>query len=176
MMVVKNNYFWLKPTDEAGFIANGDIVEVLEIFKIQELYGFQFAKVKVRMIDYPNQKPFETILLLDTINSESPSLTYEEQNRLFQEVMADYEDERASYKKYKKVKENEYFNALQVKFSYAVTCHKAQGGQWNTVFIERPYLPNGQDRDYLRWLYTAITRAKEKVYLLGFKDEDFDSF
>lgn len=175
MMVVKNNYFWLKPTDEAGFIANGDIVEVLEIFKIQELYGFQFAKVKVRMIDYPNQKPFETILLLDTINSESPSLTYEEQNRLFQEVMADYEEERASYKKYKKVKENEYFNALQVKFSYAVTCHKAQGGQWNTVFIERPYLPNGQDRDYLRWLYTAITRAKEKVYLLGFKNEDFDS-
>jgi superfamily I DNA/RNA helicase len=148
---------------------------VLEIFKIQELYSFQFAKVKVRMIDYPNQRPFETILLLDTINSESPSLTYEQQNRLFQEVMADYEEERASYKKYKKVKENEYFNALQVKFSYAVTCHKAQGGQWNTVFIERPYLPNGQDRDYLRWLYTAITRAKEKVYLLGFKNEDFDS-
>lgn len=176
MMVVKNNYFWLKPTDEAGFIANGDIIEVLEIFKILELYSFQFAKVKVRMIDYPNQQPFETILLLDTITSESPSLTYEQQNRLYQEVMADYQDEKASYKKYKKVKENEYFNALQVKFSYAVTCHKAQGGQWNTVFIERPYLPNGQDRDYLRWLYTAITRAKEKVYLLGFKDEDFDSF
>jgi ATP-dependent exoDNAse (exonuclease V) alpha subunit len=174
MMVVKNNYFWLKPTDEAGFIANGDIIEVLEIFKILELYSFQFAKVKVRMIDYPNQKPFETILLLDTITSESPSLTYEQQNRLYQEVMADYQDEKASYKKYKKVKENEYFNALQVKFSYAVTCHKAQGGQWNTVFIERPYLPNGQDRDYLRWLYTAITRAKEKVYLLGFKNEDFD--
>lgn len=174
MMVVKNNYFWLKPTDEAGFIANGDIIEVLEIFKILELYSFQFAKVKVRMIDYPNQQPFETILLLDTINSESPSLTYEQQNRLYQEVMADYQDEKASYKKYKKVKENEYFNALQVKFSYAVTCHKAQGGQWNTVFIERPYLPNGQDRDYLRWLYTAITRAKEKVYLLGFKNEDFD--
>lgn len=174
MMVVKNNYFWLKPTDEAGFIANGDIIEVLEIFKILELYSFQFAKVKVRMIDYPNQQPFETILLLDTITSESPSLTYEQQNRLYQEVMADYQDEKASYKKYKKVKENEYFNALQVKFSYAVTCHKAQGGQWNTVFIERPYLPNGQDRDYLRWLYTAITRAKEKVYLLGFKNEDFD--
>ncbi|MFA5556153.1 MAG: AAA family ATPase [Flavobacteriaceae bacterium] len=173
LMVVKNNYFWIKPTDEAGFIANGDIIEVLEIFKIIELYTFKFAKVKVRMIDYPNQKPFETILLLDTISSETPSLTYEEQNRLYQEVMADYEDERAQYKKYKKVKENEYFNALQVKFSYAVTCHKAQGGQWNTVFIEQPYLPNGQDRDYLRWLYTAITRAQEKVYLIGFKDESF---
>lgn len=173
LMVVKNNYFWLKPTDEAGFIANGDIIEVLEIFKITELYSFKFAKVKVRMIDYPNQRPFETILLLDTINSESPSLTYEEQNRLYQEVMEDYQDEKAQYKKYKKVKENEYFNALQVKFSYAVTCHKAQGGQWNTVFIEQPYLPNGVDKEYLRWLYTALTRAKEKVYLIGFKDESF---
>ncbi len=173
LMVVKNNYFWLKPTDEAGFIANGDIIEVLEIFKITELYSFKFAKVKIRMIDYPNQRPFETVLLLDTINSESPSLTYEEQNRLYQEVMEDYQEEKAQYKKYKKVKENEYFNALQVKFSYAVTCHKAQGGQWNTVFIEQPYLPNGVDKEYLRWLYTALTRAKEKVYLIGFKDESF---
>jgi ATP-dependent exoDNAse (exonuclease V) alpha subunit len=173
LMVVKNNYFWLKPTDEAGFIANGDIIEVLEIFKITELYSFKFAKVKIRMIDYPNQRPFETVLLLDTINSESPSLTYEEQNRLYQEVMEDYQEEKAQYKKYKKVKENEYFNALQVKFSYAVTCHKAQGGQWNTVFIEQPYLPNGVDKEYLRWLYTALTRAKDKVYLIGFKDESF---
>ncbi len=174
MMVVKNNYFWLKETDEAGFIANGDIVEVLEIYKIQELYGFKFAKVKIRMVDYPNQKPFETILLLDTITSESPSLTYEEANRLYQEVLKDYENEGASYKKVQKVKENEYFNALQVKFSYAITCHKSQGGQWNTVFVEQPYLPNGVDRDYIRWLYTAVTRAKEKLYLIGFKDENFE--
>jgi ATP-dependent exoDNAse (exonuclease V) alpha subunit len=174
MMVVKNNYFWLKETDEAGFIANGDIVEVLEIYKIQELYGFKFAKVKIRMVDYPNQKPFETILLLDTITSESPSLTYEEANRLYQEVLKDYENEGASYKKAQKVKENEYFNALQVKFSYAITCHKSQGGQWNTVFVEQPYLPNGVDRDYIRWLYTAVTRAKEKLYLIGFKVENFE--
>ncbi|HQX02864.1 MAG TPA: AAA family ATPase [Flavobacterium sp.] len=174
MMVVKNNYFWLKETDEAGFIANGDIVEVLEIYKIQELYGFKFAKVKIRMVDYPNQKPFETILLLDTITSESPSLTYEEANRLYHEVLKDYENEGASYKKVQKVKENEYFNALQVKFSYAITCHKSQGGQWNTVFVEQPYLPNGMDRDYIRWLYTAVTRAKEKLYLIGFKDENFE--
>jgi len=173
LMVVKNNYFWIKPSDEAGFIANGDIIEVLEIFKIIELYSFRFAKVKVRMIDYPNQKNFETILLLDTLSSEMPSLTFEEQNRLYQEIMADYENEKSQYKKYKNVKENEYFNALQVKFSYAVTCHKAQGGQWNTIFVEQPYLPNGIDRDYLRWLYTALTRAKEKVYLIGFKNEYF---
>ena len=173
LMVVKNNYFWLKDSDEAGFIANGDIIEVLEIFSILELYGFKFAKVKIRMVDYPNQIPLETVLLLDTITSESPSLTYEESNKLYQEVLLDYEGE-TKYKKFQKVKENEFFNALQVKFSYAITCHKSQGGQWNTVFIEQPYLPNGIDRDYIRWLYTAITRAKDKLYLIGFKDENFE--
>ena len=173
LMVVKNNYFWLKDSDEAGFIANGDIIEILEIFSIQELYGFKFAKVKIRMVDYPNQKPFETVLLLDTIKSESPSLTYEESNRLYEEVMKDYESETTKYKKFQKVKANEYFNGLQVKFSYAITCHKSQGGQWDTVFIEQPYLPNGIDRDYIRWLYTAMTRAKNKLYLIGFKDEYF---
>jgi ATP-dependent exoDNAse (exonuclease V) alpha subunit len=172
LMVVKNNYFWLKEKDEAGFIANGDIIEVLEIFSIKELYTFKFANVKIRMVDYPNQKPFETVLLLDTITSESPSLTYDESNRLYQEVMKDYEGE-TKYKMFQKVKENEYFNALQVKFSYAITCHKSQGGQWNTVFVEQPYLPDGIDRDYIRWLYTAITRAKDKLYLIGFKDENF---
>ncbi|MCW2120833.1 ATP-dependent DNA helicase [Flavobacterium sp. 7A] len=173
LMVVKNNYFWLKDSDEAGFIANGDIIEVLEIFKIIELYGFKFAQVKIRMVDYPNQKPFETVLLLDTIKSESPSLSYEESNRLYEEVMKDYENETTKYKKFQKVKANEYFNGLQVKFSYAITCHKSQGGQWDTVFIEQPYLPNGIDRDYIRWLYTAMTRAKSKLYLIGFKDESF---
>ncbi|RZJ27546.1 MAG: DUF2075 domain-containing protein [Flavobacterium sp.] len=173
LMVVKNNYFWLKETDEAGFIANGDIIEVLEMFGVLEIYGFNFAKVKIRMVDYPNQKPFETVLLLDTLTSESPSLTYDESNRLYQEVMKDYEDERAAFRKLQKVKENEFFNALQVKFSYAITCHKSQGGQWNTVFVEQPYLPDGIDRDYIRWLYTAITRAKDKLYLIGFKDENF---
>lgn len=175
MMVVKNNYFWLKDSDEAGFIANGDIIEVLEIRNVKELYGFKFATVKIRMVDYPNQIPFDTILLLDTIKSESPSLTYEEANKLYQEVLLDYEDETSKYKKFQKVKNNEYFNALQVKFSYAITCHKSQGGQWNTVFIEQPYLPNGIDRDYIRWLYTAMTRAKEKLYLIGFKDENFEN-
>ena len=173
LMVVKNNYFWLKEESEAGFIANGDIVEILEIRKIQELYGFKFATVKVRMVDYPNQAAFDTIIMLDTIMSESPSLTYEESNKLYQEVLLDYEDERQQYKKLQKVKENEYFNALQVKFSYAITCHKSQGGQWKTVFVEQPYLPNGIDIDYVRWLYTAITRAEEKLYLIGFKDEYF---
>ena len=173
LMVVKNNYFWLKEKDEAGFIANGDIIEVLEIFSFQELYDFKFAKVKIRMVDYPNQIPFETVLILDTIKSESPSLTYEQSNKLYEEVMKDYEHLTTKYSKFQKVKENEFFNALQVKFSYAITCHKSQGGQWNTVFIEQPYLPDGIDRDYIRWLYTAITRAKDKLYLIGFKDDSF---
>ncbi|AWH87024.1 ATP-dependent endonuclease [Flavobacterium album] len=173
MMVVKNNYFWLDEKSEAGFIANGDIIEVLEIFRIEELYGFKFARVKVRMVDYPNQRPIETVLLLDTVESESPSLTYEESNRLYNEVMKDYEGE-PQYRKFLKVKNNIHFNALQVKFSYAITCHKSQGGQWNTVFIEQPYLPDGITKDYIRWLYTAVTRAKDKLYLIGFKDESFE--
>lgn len=174
LMVVKNNYFWIKPTTEAGFIANGDIIEVLEIFKIEELYGFRFAEVKVRMVDYPSMRPFETVLLLDTINAETPSLSYNDSNRLYEEVMKDFENETSKYKKFLKVKASKHFNALQVKFSYAITCHKSQGGQWQTVFVEQPYLPNGIDKEYLRWLYTAVTRAKEKLYLIGFKDEFFE--
>lgn len=173
MMVVKNNYFWLRPNSEAGFIANGDIIEILELFSIKELYGFSFAEVKVKMVDYPNQRPFETVLLLDTINAETPSLSYEEGNRLYQEVLKDYGHEKSKYKKFLGVKNNKFFNALQVKFSYAITCHKSQGGQWENVFVEQPYLPNGVDKDYLRWLYTAVTRAKQKLFLIGFKDDFF---
>ena len=174
LMVVKNNYFWLNEKDEAGFIANGDIIEVLEIFSFKQLYGFSFAKVKVRMVDYPNQIPFETVLILDTLKSESPSLSFDQSNKLYEEVMKDYEHLTTKYAKFQKVKTNEFFNGLQVKFSYAITCHKSQGGQWNTVFIEQPYLPDGIDEDYIRWLYTAITRAKDKLYLIGFKDDSFE--
>ncbi|MBU2994847.1 AAA family ATPase [Cellulophaga baltica] len=173
MMVVKNNYFWLKPNTEAGFIANGDIIEVLEIFSIKEIYTFKFAEVKVQMVDYPNQPPFETVLLLDTITAEAPSLPYEDGNRLYQEVMKDYEGETSKYKKFLAVKNNPFFNALQVKFSYAITCHKSQGGQWDTVFVEQPYMPNGMDKENMRWLYTALTRAKSKLYLIGFKNDFF---
>lgn len=173
LMVVKNNYFWLKDSSEAGFIANGDIIEVLEIFAFKDLYGFRFAEVKVRMVDYPNMKPFETVLLLDTITAETPALSYEDGNKLYQEVQKDYENETSNYKKFLKIKKNKYFNALQVKFSYAMTCHKSQGGQWKTVFVEQPYLPNGVSKDYLRWLYTAVTRAEKKLYLIGFKDDFF---
>ena len=174
LMVVKHNYFWIKPSSEAGFIANGDIIEILEIFNLKELYGFRFAEVKIRMVDYPKMKPFETVLILDSISVEAPSLSYEDSNKLYQEILKDYADETSGYRKFLKVKKNKYLNALQVKFSYAMTCHKSQGGQWNTVFVEQPYLPNGIDRDYLRWLYTAVTRAREKLYLIGFNDSFFE--
>ncbi len=175
IMIVKNNYYWLDDTAEAGFIANGDICEILRIFGHKELYGFRFAEVTIRMIDYPNQKPFDTVVLLDTLSSESPSLSYEESNQLYQEVAKDYADENSSYKRLLAIKKNKYFNALQIKFSYAMTCHKSQGGQWTTVFIEQPYLPNGIDISYFRWLYTAITRAQERLYLIGFTDDFFES-
>ena len=174
VMVVKNNYFWLKESSEAGFIANGDTCEVLRIHAIKELYGFKFAEVDIRMIDYPDQKPFETVLLLDTLTSETPSLTYEESNKLYEAVREDYTHEKSKYKQLLAVKKNVFFNALQVKFSYAITCHKSQGGQWKTIFIEQPYLPEGLSKEYFRWLYTAITRAQEKLYLIGFKDDCFE--
>jgi len=173
LMVVKNNYFWIKPHTEAGFIANGDIIEVLEIFGFKDLYGFRFAEVKIQMVDYPKMAPFETVLLLDTLTSETPSLSLDDSNRLYQEVVKDYADVKSNYKRFLSVKNNKYFNGLQVKFSYAITCHKSQGGQWHTVFVEQPYLPEGVNKDYLRWLYTAITRATKRVYLIGFKNEFF---
>ena len=174
IMVVKNNYYWLKENSTAGFIANGDICEVLKIFSIKELYGFKFAEVEVRMIDYPEMKPFETVLLLDTLTSETPSLTYEESNKLYQAVKEDYAHEKSKSKQFLAIKKNPFFNALQVKFSYSMTCHKSQGGQWKTVFIEQPYLPEGVSKEYFRWLYTALTRAQEKLYLIGFKEDFFN--
>ena len=148
-------YAVLRGTEAAEHIGDN------EIFGFKELYGFRFAEVKVQMVDYPKMAPFETVLLLDTLTSETPSLSYDESNRLYQEVVKDYADVKSNYKRFLSVKNNKYFNALQVKFSYAITCHKSQGGQWHTVFVEQPYLPEGVNKDYLRWLYTAITRAKE---------------
>ena len=175
IMVVKNNYYWLKESSSAGFIANGDTCEVLRINSIKELYGFRFAEVEIRMIDYPDQPPFETVLILDTLSSEKPSLTYEETNKLYEAVREDYAHEKSKYKQLLLVKKNMFFNALQVKFSYAITCHKSQGGQWKTIFIEQPYLPEGPSKEYFRWLYTAVTRAQEKLYLIGFSDDYFEN-
>jgi len=175
MMVVKNNYFWLPSDSKAGFIANGDIFEVLKIIRIEDLYGFKFADAIIRLTDYPDEPELEIKLLMDTITSESASLSYADSRRLFDEISQDYNDVSNSKRKAEKVKNNPYFNALQVKFAYALTCHKTQGGQWDTIFIDQPYLPNNKiDRAFLRWMYTAITRATKKVYLVNFNESFFE--
>jgi len=174
LMVVKNNYFWLPEGSSAGFIANGDIVELLRIRRIEEIYGFRFADVTIRFIDYPDEKDLEVKILLDTLISESPALSSADNNRLFQEVMKDYEELSSRRTKMEKVKLNPYFNALQVKFSYALTCHKTQGGQWDTVFVDQGWLTEKMmNLDYLHWLYTALTRATKKLYLINFDEKFF---
>ena len=171
LMVVRNNYFWLDEKSEAGFLANGDIIEVTRIKEIIERYGFKFAKASIRLMDYENENEIDTILLLDTINSESPSLKYDEYKRLYTEVGLDYKGQKDINKK---IKENEFFNAIQIKFGYSITCHKAQGGQWKNVFIDIGYFKKEMlDKNYLRWLYTAFTRSTENLYLIGFNNEFF---
>lgn len=169
LMVVKNNYFWLDEESTIGFIANGDIVEVLSVRNVQELYGFRFADATVRFVDYPDEPSHDCKLLLSTLYSESPSLTSDEANTLFNNVMEDYADLPRKSDRLHELRQNPYFNALQVKFAYALTCHKTQGGQWHTVIVDQGFLgENPVDRDYLRWLYTAFTRATDRVYLLNF--------
>ena len=168
LIITKNNYFWSSEKLNISFLANGDIIEIVKIHRIRELYGFEFAEVNIRMVDYSNYPSFDTIIMLNTLDSDLPSLSYEQSNNLYQEVQKDYINIKSKYKRFLKTKENPFFNALNVKFSYALTCHKAQGGQWPTVFIEKPYLKDGVDMDYLRWLYTAVTRAEKRLYLIGF--------
>lgn len=175
LMVVKNNYFWLgdEEKETTPFIANGDIAEITRIGKYRELYGFRFADVDLRLVDYPEIE-IQTKIMLDTLTSESPSLTWDENQRLFEAVMADYAEIGNKRERVKKVKENPYFNALQVKFSYAITCHKAQGGQWQAVFIDQGWLTDDMlNTEFLRWLYTAFTRPTVRLYLVNFKDEFF---
>lgn len=173
LMVVKNNYFWLGADSQPGFIANGDVICIKRINKYVDRYDMKFAEVHVQMVDYPEEPSFDTVLLLDTLHSETANLGYEQAQLLYQKVSQDHAHEKSKYKRFLKVKNDPYFNALQVKYSYAITCHKSQGGQWKNVFVEQPYLPDGPDKDYFRWLYTAITRAKERLFLIGFGKEYF---
>ncbi len=174
MMVVKNNYFWLQENEKIDFIANGDIAEIISISKYEELYGFRFANVCLRLIDYPDIE-IDCKIILDTITIESASLTSEQNRKLYDAVSEDYMDVRSKKKRWEKIKENPYFNALQVKFSYAVTCHKAQGGQWKAVFVDQGYVTEEMiNIEFLRWLYTAFTRPTEMLYLVNFNKEFFD--
>lgn len=174
LMVVKNNYFWLPESSQAGFIANGDIMELKRLRRIEEIYGFRFADVTVRLLDYPDESDLEVKILLDTLNADGPSLSASEGRRLYEEVAADYAHISNKSTRLNQIRNNPHFNALQVKFAYALTCHKAQGGQWANVFVEMGYIPNKEpDTEYLRWLYTALTRATDKLFLLNFTEPFF---
>ncbi|MAW21683.1 MAG: ATP-dependent endonuclease [Flavobacteriales bacterium] len=171
LMVVRNNYHWLDDNSKAGFIANGDIVEVLKIRETIERYGFRFARASIQMIDYPKEKSLDVVLLLDTLTSETPAITYDQYQKLYKEVGLDYKGEK---ERNKKIKEDQFFNALQIKFAYAITCHKSQGGQWENVFIDLGYFKEDMlDKSYLRWLYTALTRSSKKLYLINFNENFF---
>ncbi len=174
VMSVKNNYHWAKQSEELGFIANGDIAEVVRIRKYEEKYGFHFVNVTLRFIDFKDIE-IDCKIILDTLTIEAASLTQADQKKLFDEISQDYPDIRNKRNLWEKIRENEYFNALQVKFSYALTCHKSQGGQWKAVFIDHGYLTGEMiDREYLRWAYTAFTRPTERLYLVNFNKEFFD--
>ncbi|MBT4345722.1 MAG: AAA family ATPase [Flavobacteriales bacterium] len=171
LMVVRNNYFWLDESSKAGFIANGDIIMVTKINETIERYGFRFARASVEMVDYPKEKNLDLLLLLDTLTSESPTISYDQYQKLYKEISKDYKGQKEINKK---IKEDEFFNALQIKFAYAITCHKSQGGQWENIFVDMGYFTDQMlDKAYLRWLYTAITRATKKLYLINFNDNFF---
>ena len=172
LMVVKNNYYWKIPEELPGFIANGDIARIEKIHKFHELYGFRYADITLNLFDY--DKDIDARIILDTLGMETPSMPPEIQKQLFSRIMDDFEDDGTNREKILKTREDPYLNALQVKFAYAVTCHKAQGGQWKAVFIDPGvFKEDTLSVEYLRWLYTAFTRATEKLYLMNFPESFF---
>ena len=173
IMIVKNNYFWGADYEKIDFIANGDMATVQRAGRRVELYGHHFVNATLKIDGY--EEEVTAWVMLDTLMSDYPAMTYEQNRIFYQAVEADYADIPSKKKRFEKIRENEYYNALQLKFAYAVTCHKAQGGQWDAVFIDQGWLPEEMLNDeYWRWLYTAITRAQERVYFVNFKEEFFE--
>ena len=171
LMVAKNNYFWAEQCKEMDFIANGDIAEVRRVRREREMYGFRFADVTLRFPDY-DEMELDVTVLLDTLHTDSPALPKEMNDKLFYSVLEDYVDITTKRERMKKMKADPYYNALQVKYAYAVTCHKAQGGQWKRVFLDQGYMTEDMlSPDYFRWLYTAFTRATETLYLVNWPKE-----
>lgn len=166
LMVVKNNYFELPDSIPFNFIANGELINIKRILKNESIYGFNFKKVIFEIVDYPDIE-IENYLLTETLNLETPNLPKIRQEELFNNIMMDYNDIRSKKKKLTLIRENKFFNALQVKYGYAITTHKAQGGQWKHVYIDLSFLNyTNLGIEQLKWLYTAITRATEKIYLI----------
>ncbi|MDF2158520.1 AAA family ATPase [Algoriphagus sp. CAU 1675] len=174
LMIVKNNYTYMAESDQVNFLANGDMAEVMKIRSFEELYGFRFATLELRLLDYPDEPHFEAKVILDTLYSPSPSLTREQYRSLYDQVAEDYADVEKKQERLELIRKDPYLNALQVKFAYALTCHKAQGGQWKAVFVDQGFLPDGKiDKDFVRWLYTAVTRSTEELYLVNFSTDFF---
>ena len=172
IMIVRNNYFWGAGYDKIDFIANGDMATVRRVGRRMELYGFHFVKADLKIDDY--EEELSAWLMLDTLMAGAPALTYEQNRTLYRAVEADYAHIGSKKKRLEEIRKNEYYNALQIKFAYAVTCHKAQGGQWDAVFIDQGYLTDDMLTDeYWRWLYTAITRARKRLYFINFNDSFF---
>jgi len=172
LMIVKNCYQFLEGIEGMDYIANGDIAKLQKISRFEERYGLHFAEARISFPDYDDQEIVAKVIL-DTLESESASLTYEQSNMLYQGVNEDYAHITTKKKRYEAVREDKYYNALQLKYANAITCHKSQGGQWKCVFIDNPFWQEDLTVDDLKWLYTAVTRATEKVYLVNFKDELF---
>ncbi len=174
LMIVKNNYHWTDGEGKIDFIANGDIARVVKIYKTEELYGFRFANVTLQFIDYDNIE-LECKIFIDTLTIEAPAFGNSENQKLFNAIQEDYQHITSKKKRWEEIKKDPYFNALQVKFAYAVTCHKAQGGQWEAVFIDHGYLTEDMlNIEYMRWLYTAFTRPKTKLFLVNFDKRFFE--
>jgi exodeoxyribonuclease-5 len=171
LMVAKNNYFWTDGRKDFDFIANGDIAVVRRVRRVREEYGFRFADVILRFPDYEDAE-MEVKILLDTLHTDAPSLSREQNEALFNTILEDYADIPLKRDRMEKMKKDPFYNALQVKYAYAVTCHKAQGGQWSRVFLDQGYLTEDMvNPDFYRWLYTAFTRATERIYLVNYKEE-----
>ncbi len=171
LMIVRNNYYWLPEDSKAGFLANGEMAEVLQVLGRDEKFGFRFADVMLRLTDYPDEPEIEVKIMLDTLMIDSASLPQEQNNAFFDAACAHYADRGPRQKVVQAVKEDPHFNALQVKFAYAMTCHKTQGGQWKHVYLDPGYITEERlNREYLRWLYTAVTRATEKLFLVNFNE------
>ncbi|WP_367865972.1 ATP-dependent RecD-like DNA helicase [Pedobacter sp. WC2423] len=174
IMVVRNNYFWLPDNESTSFIANGDMARIVRVRNEEERYGFRFSEVQLEFLDYPEAGQVTCKVMLDTLQAETPNLPYADSKKLFEGLVEDYEHITNKRERMLAIKEDPYYNALQIKFAYAVTCHKAQGGQWDAVFVDQGYLTDEMvDLEFLRWLYTAITRAKQELFLVNFAQNLF---
>lgn len=174
LMIVRNNYHYVPTDSPSGFLANGDFVWVKKIVNTEEMYGFRFATLELQLVDLPNAEPFEAMVILDTLHTHTPALTQEQNKELYFKVLDDYQDITNKKLLTEKLREDAYLNALQIKYAYAVTCHKSQGGQWKSVFVDQGYLTEEQiNKEYIRWLYTAITRATKELFLVNFNQQLF---